>query len=815
MKLSIYDPVLTAYALGELDETERAKVERALAESPECRDAVEEIRQTAGLLTQEFSREPMVTLTEPQREAVVSGTPVPTVEEENIVELPSHRWRQWHIAALAACLVVSLGGVMWMTGPKAKSGQLMAKVDVSQPKSATVSDPAKGEGQPAIASTEMQKPAETPPPSGSQIANVGEVQEPAEMNKRLEARYSPVDVGTTRGRSVIKSTAAPLGLAPVSPSVLPPPPKDVFTERYGMSAPTTDRRPMEAANSLRRENGRPQALLEPTPAAAQPLVASKNYAYGGGNGGGARPAATPAPGAPPRQDRYRLAEFGEKELRESEVRQSGRWYKESRVIQSGASYPQYIENAFLPVIEQPLSTFSIDVDTASYANVRRFLRQNQLPPRDAVRIEELINYFSYSYPAPRGDEPFSANVEVAASPWNPRNRLVRIGLKGREIARDKRPASNFVFLIDVSGSMSPADRLPLIKQSLRLLVKRMNGSDRVAIVVYASSSGTVLESTSCEQKEKILEAIERLEAGGSTNGGEGIQRAYGLAQEHFIKGGVNRVILCTDGDFNVGITDQSQLIQLIQDKAKSGVFLSALGVGDDNFKDALMQKMADKGNGNYHYIDSLEEAQKVLVEQMNGTLVTIAKDVKIQIEFNPDVVASYRLIGYEKRVLANADFNDDTKDAGEIGAGHTVTALYEVVPAGAEMRPIVDGLKYQPAPKVQPRAPGNGNKEMLTLKIRYKKPDGDTSRLSDFVVMDQGYTFHRASSDFQFAAAVASFGMVLKDSAYRGTGSFGSILEIAEAAKGSDVEGYRSEFITLVKKAREHERRTSPSFRIE
>ena len=480
---------------------------------------------------------------------------------------------------------------------------------------------------------------------------------------------------------------------------------------------------------------------------------------------------------------------------------------------SAASYPQYIENAFLPVIEQPLSTLSIDVDTASYANVRRFLRQNQLPPRDAVRIEELINYFSYNYPAPRGDEPFAANIEVATSPWNPRNRLVRIGLKGREIARDKRPPSNFVFLIDVSGSMSPAERLPLIKQSLRLLVKRMNASDRVAIVVYASSSGTVLESTSCEQKEKILEAIERLEAGGSTNGGEGIQRAYALAGEHFIKGGVNRVILCTDGDFNVGITDQGQLIQLIQDKAKGGVFLSALGVGDDNFKDALMQKLADKGNGNYHYIDSLEEAQKVLVEQMNGTLVTIAKDVKIQVEFNPEVVGSYRLIGYEKRVLANADFNDDTKDAGEIGAGHTVTALYEVVPAGAEMRPVVDGLKYQPVPKVEPRRPGNGNKEMLTLKLRYKKPDGETSRLSEFVVMDQGYTFNRASIDFQFAAAVAGYGMVLKDSTYKGTASFGSILEMAEAAKGNDVEGYRSEFITLVKQARDLERRSRPSAR--
>ncbi len=484
-----------------------------------------------------------------------------------------------------------------------------------------------------------------------------------------------------------------------------------------------------------------------------------------------------------------------------------RWY--DRSAGETARYPKYVENAFESVLQNPLSTFSIDVDTASYANVRRFLTGGQLPPHDAVRVEELINYFSYNYPQPKGDEPFSANIEIAGCPWDTQHRLVRVGLKGREMAENKRPPSNFVFLIDVSGSMSPAERLPLIKQSLRMLVKRMTENDRIAIVVYASSSGTVLESTSCANKEKILEALDRLEAGGSTNGGEGIQRAYGLAEENFIKGGVNRVILCTDGDFNVGITDQGDLIDLIQRKAKNGVFLSALGVGTDNFKDALLQKLADKGNGNYHYIDTMEEAQKVLVQQMNGTLVTIAKDVKIQIEFNPAQVASYRLIGYEKRILEAEDFNNDKKDAGEIGAGHTVTALYEIVPAGAEEnerpRVAVDDLKYQNklAPKPVKREVSNDNKELLTLKLRWKKPDGDKSKLTEFTATDRKEKFSQASTDFKFAAAVASFGMILKDSEHKGDANFRSVLELAEESKGDDTEGYRAEFINLVKKAKE------------
>ena len=367
-----------------------------------------------------------------------------------------------------------------------------------------------------------------------------------------------------------------------------------------------------------------------------------------------------------------------------------------------AAYDHILENPFLDAASNPLSTFSIDVDTASYSNIRRFINEGSLPPKDAVRVEEMINYFSYDYAQPTDGKPFAVHVDGTGCPWEASHRLVRIGLKGREVATDKRGPSNLVFLLDVSGSMEPPERLPLVKQAMRLLVDKLTENDRVAIVVYAGSSGLVLPSTTGDHKEKILEALENLQSGGSTNGAEGIQLAYKIASENFIKGGVNRVILATDGDFNVGVTSQGDLIRLIQEKAKSGVFLSVLGVGDDNLKDSTMQKLADKGNGNYAYLDSLDEARKVLVQQMNGTLVTIAKDVKIQVEFNPARVASYRLIGYEKRMLRKEDFNNDKVDAGEIGAGHTVTALYEVVPVGATPNPAasvppVDPLKYQSA----------------------------------------------------------------------------------------------------------------------
>jgi Ca-activated chloride channel family protein len=463
------------------------------------------------------------------------------------------------------------------------------------------------------------------------------------------------------------------------------------------------------------------------------------------------------------------------------------------------AYDAVVENGFLAAQTNPTSTFSIDVDTASYANVRRFLTHGQLPPAGAVRIEEMVNYFDYEYPCPEGDVPFAVNAEIASCPWASQHRLVRFGLKGKEVAPDSRPVSNLVFLLDVSGSMADANKLPLVKQALRMLVNELGENDRVAIVVYAGSTGLVLPSTTADQKAVILTALENLHAGGSTNGGAGIQLAYNTAVENFINGGVNRVILCTDGDFNVGVTSQSELVSLIEEKAVAGVFLSVLGFGMGNYKDSTMEKLADNGNGNYAYIDTAAEARKVLVEQLTGTLITIAKDVKIQVEFNPHTVAAYRLIGYENRLLKTEDFRDDTKDAGEIGAGHTVTALYEVVPVGVEVPHGADvrPLKYQQPKELSESAMTD---EMLTLWLRYKAPDSDSSDGNElaFPIRDPGAQFGEATDDFQFAAAVASFGMLLRDSEYKGQVTYAAVEEWAHAAKGEDRSGYRGEFLNLV-----------------
>lgn len=474
----------------------------------------------------------------------------------------------------------------------------------------------------------------------------------------------------------------------------------------------------------------------------------------------------------------------------------------------GESYTRILENELKDVAREPLSTFSIDVDTAAYANVRRFLNQNTIPPADAVRIEELVNYFPTSEegPAPTAKEPFGVRVELAPCPWQPTHRLARIAIKGREIGKERKN-SNLVFLVDVSGSMNEPSKLPLVQRSLRMLTEQLGEGDRVTMVVYAGSSGLVLPPTSGDKKREIIAAIDKLQAGGSTHGSAGIQLAYEQAVAGFIKEGVNRVILCTDGDFNVGVSSPEELEKLITKKAKSGVFLSVLGFGSGNLKDRTMETLADKGNGNYAYIDSLSEARKVLVEQMSGTLVTIAKDVKIQVEFNPAAVRSYRLIGYENRMLAKEDFNDDTKDAGEIGAGHSVVALYEVVPSnlppGAEPRPAVDALKYQAsaiAPEKLAEAAKSG--EMMTVKLRYKAPDGDLSNLIEVPVKDEGKTLTASSEEYKFSAAVAGFGLLLRDSAYKGTLGWETVRRLAIDGKGADKLGYRGEFLQLIDKAR-------------
>jgi Ca-activated chloride channel homolog len=473
---------------------------------------------------------------------------------------------------------------------------------------------------------------------------------------------------------------------------------------------------------------------------------------------------------------------------------------ETVVEHNTESYDRIYENPFLSVEQNPLSTFSIDVDTASYANSRRFITQsNRLPPKDAVRIEEFINYFSYDYPNPDGKTPFSVTTEISKCPWSTGHRLVHIGLQGKKLKMDKLPNSNLVFLMDVSGSMNNADKLPLLKAAFKLLVNNLREEDRVAIVVYAGAAGLVLPSTPGSKREKIIDSLNSLSAGGSTAGGAGIKLAYKVAKENFIKGGNNRVILATDGDFNIGASSDAEMVRLIEEKRKAGIFLTVLGFGSGNLKDSKMEQLADKGNGNYGYIDSILEAKKMLVSEMGGTLFTIAKDVKIQIEFNPAKVKGYRLIGYENRMLKKEDFNDDTKDAGELGAGHTVTALYEIISAGSEEElPGVDKLKYQ---KTKSKAKASKSNELMTVKLRYKKPDGNKSKLIEHPVKDKGAKLKNASDNFRWSAAVAMFGLILRDSEFKGDASFKKVLSMAKKATGKDTEGYRFEFLKLVEQA--------------
>lgn len=464
----------------------------------------------------------------------------------------------------------------------------------------------------------------------------------------------------------------------------------------------------------------------------------------------------------------------------------------------GETYADINERPFVNATEEPLSTFSLHADSAAYANVRRFLEQGQWPPFDAVRIEELINYFSYDYPEPDGNHPFSVSVETGSCPWAEGHVLAKIGIKGRDIPRDKRPPANLVFLIDTSGSMNQPNRLPLVQESLKALLKMLNPDDRVAIVTYAGSSKIALESTSVEEQDKIKSAIDTLNATGSTHGSAGIQDAYAVAEENLINKGINRVILATDGDFNVGVTNLDGLGALIEEKRGTGIFLTVLGYGMGNLKEETLSMLASKGNGNYAYINDYSEARRVLVEQVTGTLLTIAKDVKAQVEFNPAQVRSYRLLGYETRMLAARDFNDDAKDAGEIGANHTVTALYQIVPKGAPLEPGVDALRYQ-SEEEQPEPQGNAT-ELMFVKLRYKLPDKDDSELIEVPVEAETAAIKDTTDDFRFAASAAGFGLLLRNSVHKGTATFDDMLDLADAALANDHK--REELLDLIVKAK-------------
>jgi Ca-activated chloride channel homolog len=753
MKIDPNDSRLTAYALGELDETEREAVEHELLQSEAARQAVEEIRAMAEVLKTELGAEPRLQFSEAQRSSIERK--FQPAKSRGLFGPSRVLYAGGALLAAASLFVViSLNWFATRRSPDRwtdttgnnevnNSGPGIPPSITRTPGNMSVTDQNHPTQQtPNITSTKNSGPQMDRKRQGAAIGT--------ELIVRNEAVSQPqLQAGQVVQRGIVANSAVATPMVP--PATLTPTAGPGMGGGIGGGIGMSRFRPQRQFSFM---NSEPQG--------------------------------------------YESEEL--KTLRDKERLIVGDWLRKQREDFNTEAYDRVVDNPFLRATQNPLSTFSIDVDTAAYANLRRFLSSGALPPKDSVRIEEMVNYFPYTYAGPKNGDPFSAQVEVASAPWKPEHRLVKVGLKGRDIAQDKRPPSNLVFLIDVSGSMQPPNKLPLIKRGLPLLVAKLTENDRVAIVVYAGASGLVLPSTSCNHKAKILSALENLEAGGSTNGGSGIQLAYDTAIANYIKGGTNRVILATDGDFNVGVTNQGELTRLIEEKAKSGVFLSVLGFGMGNYKDSTLEKLADKGNGNYAYVDSLQEARKVLVEEMGGTLITIAKDVKIQVEFNPALVGAYRLIGYENRILRAEDFNDDTKDAGEIGAGHTVTALYEVVPAGKEgSLPGIDALKYQ-KPVEAARESKSG--ELLTLKLRYKDPDGTASKLIQFPVSDSGTNWTQASRDFKFASAVAALGMILRDSPYKGNATLGSVLDLAEAGKGEDKQGYRAEFIELVRTVR-------------
>jgi Ca-activated chloride channel family protein len=753
---------LTAHALGQLEGDERAAVERQLADpaAGEERRAVEEIGQVAAALRaaradDDVLRSPALRRAVVAALAAQGGSPEQKNEATDGVVAPQPRGSGWmnRRFAIAGSLAASLLVLVTLA--------VMRPIKLSPP-----------------AREVAQRMTDRGPGPGA--ADAGPVPTDAAGDQAGQGEQDKAAEKLHVERSVEKEAAAVAGNAMPVPGVA------------ALSAP-----PAGKARAAREERTR---ALESLRAAAAPAAEASPAPMN------ARARKMQAPGAIAMNraaDRDANGVVDVRRFTVDELQGSA----DRRDMQAGERYDRFSENRPCSPAEAPLSTFSIDVDTASYANVRRFLTSGRLPPSDAVRIEELVNYFRYDYPQPAGDRPFSVTLEAAECPWRSDRRLVRIGLQGRDIDRRERPAGNLVFLVDVSGSMGAADKLPLVKQGLAMLVEELTEGDSVAIVTYAGDAGLKLPATSGDQKAKILAAIDSLSAGGATHGSAGINLAYEQAAERFIRGGVNRVILATDGDLNVGVTGDEALVELIRQRAAGGTFLTVLGFGQGNLQDAKMEKLADNGNGVYAYIDGVREARKVLVEQLTGSTITIAKDVKIQVEFNPAQVASYRLIGYENRIMAARDFRDDRKDAGEIGAGHSVTAVYELELVGDTGRgpTAEEPLKYQPAqakPAPEPRVVNSEtSRELLTVKLRWKKPDGDESTLEETVLGERGGAFEQASGDLRFAAAVAAFGMILRDSAYKGDATLPLVARIAGGSLGRDAGGYRAEFLDLVRKA--------------
>ena len=819
MKYELDDPKITAYALGELDDAEKAQVEAFLNENEAARNEVAQIRDAAQWLTAELGAEVSEGLSEFERARIVE-------QAKSAKPAGKSHWARW---AVAASLVALAGGAWFGTMEGFKYGRKSAEADkdfkrVAVAKSVELPAPAQVSADGRVVSANApaaadqraneERPHTVPPVTHAQKQAAETASGASAVSSDDLARLSEQNK-----KEAERSSGAAAQQAPAQPSAKP---ADTWN--------TIGTKTMSQQPVIGDEGSAQVSTSAPAPAAA-PATPSATGELQNVEVGGKIQIRDYYYAARPENGKTRLnvrADFTPSESREAEAKDGLRALgyvganapgvpeKKADVAQLQAyivptpptpvpgseTYPVLPENAFQRVVDAPLSTFGLDVDTASYANVRRFLTQGTLPPGEAVRIEEMINYFKYDYPKPEGDAPFSVTVDAHPCPWAPTHTLARIGVRGKELNTETRPPANLVFLIDVSGSMQDADKLPLLKKGMKLLAQTTTAKDRVTIVTYASGTGVALYPTAGDNRAVIESIIDTLQAGGSTNGAGGIQLAYDLARQAFLQGGVNRVILATDGDFNVGVSDTNTLVGMIEQQAKTGVALSVLGFGQGNLKDERMMKLADKGNGNYAYIDSFQEARKVLLEQAAGTLFTIAKDVKIQIEFNPGKVGAYRLIGYEKRMLAAQDFNDDRKDAGEIGAGHTVTALYELVPPGEAIAPPqTDPLKYQTTATPEPAAPpATDSPELMTVKLRFKPPTGDVSTRFD-VPIPATIVTAETRPDFQFASAVAAFGMLLRHSSYAGTATMDMVINLAQQGKGADENGLRAEFINLAKTA--------------
>lgn len=866
------DPRLTAYVLDELEPAERAELEQLLASSPEARAAVGEIRETIGVLNSAYDSEPLRELEPLQSNGAVvirSDSTADAATRNGTVSRPKMSRRA--ILSLvgtiiAASLFVAIMAYDRVDDPKNKRFGEVIAFHGTIPNANKTTSVKSGEQLEAqvgsdfqLANTELwrlqqsealgKQPAGQPSGDDSLMLMVtpriivdSEQQDGllpqatsagtpvAPLNNSSTLNWSAPNVSTEiapqvgTGVYLTDGNGRQLG---ADPSLLP---GQRFQSRFGITPRLSTAVPVTPKNpNPSGEEGRTWSYVVPTTTAP---TSTREEAERLSEQMKQRIAAANVELKSRKEDVYwnalddvETAAIGEKVVAPEPAGRPSLQY-ESRTPQPNAeAYEPIIENDFLAPTAAPLSTFGVDVDTASYSNVRRFLTQNQLPPANAVRIEELLNYFKYSDPAPQGDKPFSCGLEAAACPWNPDNILVRIGLKGKEIPRTERPASNLVFLIDVSGSMKDDNKLPLVKSGLELLVGELTANDRVAIVTYAGHAGVALEPTAGNEKPKILQVIQGLSAEGSTNGEGGLKLAYEQATRSFITNGTNRVILCTDGDFNVGVSDDNELVQIIGRQAKSGVYLRIFGFGMGNIKDAKLEKLADRGNGHYGYIDGIREAQKVFVEEMTGTLYTIAKDVKVQIEFNPGRVGAYRLIGYENRVMAAQDFRNDAKDSGDIGAGHSVTALYEIIPVHKMLGK--QPLKYQPTADAGAPVLPNQSPELLTLSLRYKRPEspqppapGVTTPAESQKSVQEDYPLAaptdataKTSEDFRWSAAVAAFGMILRNSAHKGNADLRMVADLASSSISrwggpNDLNFQtaehvrRNEFITLVEAAR-------------